>query len=171
MISRKTDLISYGALVCACLVSTATAAPLTIETGMPLEVRGVVSPVELDLERLGYVTAFRGAALRSAIQGKARPRARAVLGFAAALNPPQLTGWTVSTAVATSGVFASLIGGLVPSSRSDAPPGATTTLVSSFNVGELGRLDDGSRAVQRVIEGARTVGEMDDPAALLFSAR
>ena len=51
-----------------------------------------------------------------------------------------------------------------------APPGAATTLVSSFNLGELGRLDDGSRAVQRVIEGARTFTDTDDVAAMLSSA-
>ena len=166
---REIVLMACPALALA--AAPAQAAPVWIEGGPGVDMRGAVTSIDLDVERQGYITAFRAASLRSEIQGRARPRVQPVLGFVASLNPPQLTGWTVSTAVATAGVFAPLIAGLLPTNRSDALPGATTTLVSSFNVGELGRLDDGSRAVQRVIEGARTVGEMDDPAALLFSAR
>lgn len=169
MKNRKNVLAACCALASACAALPAAAAPLSIEGGLPIEMRGVVAAADQDVQRQGYVTAYRSASLRSAMQGRGRPRVQAVLSFAAALDATQFRGWTVTTAVATAGIFAPLISGLVPSTRSDSPPGAAATLVSSFNVGEVGRLDDGTRAVQRVIDGARAPSDRDDIAAMLSS--
>lgn len=167
---RRALLATFAGLALASASLPAMAAPVWIDGGLSFDIRGAVTPTDLDMQRQGFVTAYRAATLRGAIQGRPRPRPQAVLGPLSTLNPSRLIGWTVTTAGATAGVFAPLISGLVPSNRSDAPPGATQTLVSSFNFGELGRLDDGSRAVLRVIEGARSFTEIEDIATLLSTA-
>jgi hypothetical protein len=123
------------------------------------------------VQRQGYVTALRSASLGNALQGRVRARGQAALGFASFLTSEPPAGWTIHTAVATANIFSPLVGGMVLSARGDVAPGAASKLSSSFNVGELGRLDDGTRAVQRVIEGARVFTDADDPTAMLFTAR
>jgi hypothetical protein len=149
----------------------AAAAPMSIDGAAMVGMRESIPAAEHDVQRQGYVTALRSASLGNALQGRVRARGQATLGFASLLNSQHSAGWTIHTAVATADIFSPLVGGLLLSARGDVPPGAASRLSSSFNVGELGRLDDGTRAVQRVIEGARVFSDADDPTAMLFTAR
>ena len=62
---REIVLMACPALALA--AAPAQAAPVWIEGGPGVDMRGAVTSIDLDVERQGYITAFRAASLRSVV--------------------------------------------------------------------------------------------------------
>ena len=123
------------AFVVAAPLQSARAVPVGLELSLLIDVSGSVDNSEYNLQRTGYSTAFRNAAVQDAIVNSALGSiAVNFIEWSSSNQQNQVIGWTLINSAATSNAFADAIDGIARSfSGNTAPGSAINFAVPLFN--------------------------------------
>lgn len=141
-------------VACAALgTSAAMATPVGLELVLLVDVSGSVDSTEYNLQKTGYVDAFRSATLQSAIAGSQRGGiAVTYVEWSGVGQFSQRVGWTLVDNAATANAFANAINGVTRSfSGNTALQTAINAAIPLFGT-ETGAASNGFESLRQVID-------------------
>ncbi len=136
---------------------TALATPVALELALLVDVSSSVNSTEYNLQKQGYINAFKDAAVQAAIASRTNGIAVTYIEWSSSAQQAQLVGWSHLTDAASSNLFADAIAATVRASSGNTAPGsALNYVVPKFE-------NNGFESLRQVIDvsgdGAQNAGD------------
>ena len=146
---------AFGAAAIA-MAGPAAAVPVAVELALLVDVSGSVNNTEYNLQKTGYVNAFKDAVIQSNIASLTGGIAVTYIEWSSASQQATLVNWTHVTDAASANAFANAIAGTSRAYTSNTAPG------SAINYAAPGFLLNGYEGARWVIDvsgdGAQNAG-------------